>query len=215
MSPSAMVFGCNGVFADNKYRNDPDNPLTADQLTVLADLENQMVSALNRGMAKHGNTSAGWHDTSLYYQNNAEGQAWNRYAEFLHKNTVSIDGKNYGFAFDDQGGQASDIGVGSFTNATITLGPWSVGSGPEPPPPTPSRWSQRLFMSSTIFSSVPPTSSQATNSAAVDAAIVDSTNDDANAIVSGGAVGDASGQTGDDLPRNAVSMRGLISSRGR
>lgn len=123
LSPSMMVFSCNGVFADNTFRTSDYTPT---QLKVLADIENQIVSALNRGVALSpaSGGSGSWSDPSIYYNNNPDSQVWNRYAEFLHKSTVSIGGKNYGFAFDDQQGQASDIGVGSFLGATITLGPW-------------------------------------------------------------------------------------------
>jgi len=160
LSPSDMVFSCNGVFADNTFRPN----MNATQQTTLATLENKVVSALNRGVALlPGYTSSGagsWDDSSVYYGNNASGQVWNEYAQFLHKSSVSIGGLNYGFAFDDQAGQASDIAVASFDSATITLSPWATGTPPSPPnppdpptPPTPppvppSRVSLRDFMTS-------------------------------------------------------------------
>ncbi len=181
LSPSEMVFACNGVFADQKYR---PAGYSADQLKVLADLENQMVSALNRGVALlpgySGSTTDptnSWKDTSLYYQNNTDGQVWNRYAQFLHKSDVSIDGLNYGFPFDDQAGQASDIGVGTFTNATIKLGGWENNpteaasqrslissnlitsgstSSPSVPSSSPTVLSLRMFLSS-YFAAATPT----------------------------------------------------------
>lgn len=161
MSPSTMVFSCNGVFADNTFRT---ADYTADQLKVLADLENQIVSALNRGVAQlQGYTVSGtnsWKDGGLYYENNPTGQVWNHYAQFLHKDDVSIDGKNYGFAFDDQDGHASDIGVASFSSVTATLGPWAAHDNPDPPdppnPPDPRDISQRLFLASTLRSEEPP-----------------------------------------------------------
>jgi hypothetical protein len=64
---------------------------------------------------------------------------------------------NYGFAFDDQAGQASDIGVAGADSVTITLAPWATGLNPNPDPgpgpdPTPGRGlSQRWFLSSTVF----------------------------------------------------------------
>lgn len=124
-SPTEMVFSNNGVFADNSFRK-ASYP-TADQQKVLGDLENQIVSALNRGVAlRPGYTVSGagsWKDASLYYENNGDGQVWNRYAQFLHQDSISIDGLNYGFAFDDQAGQASDIGVAGVDSVTITLAP--------------------------------------------------------------------------------------------
>jgi len=141
LSPSEMVFACNGVFADNSFRT-AAYP-TPDEQKVLADLENQIVSALNRGVAQlqginhttPSDTSNTWADHSQYYENNQQNQPWNHYAQFLHQTTVSIDGKNYGFAFDDQDGYASDIAVASFTSARIVLESWSDDT-PPPAPPT-------------------------------------------------------------------------------
>jgi hypothetical protein len=132
LSPTQMVFNCNGVFADNTFR--AGESLT--QQTTLADLENQIVSALNRGVALLPGYSASgagtWADSSEYYNNveNTTGQPWNQYAQFLHQLGVSIGGKNYGFAFDDQDGNASDIGVSTFTSATITFAPWGTVANP-------------------------------------------------------------------------------------
>ena len=160
-SPTEMVFSNNGGFADNSFRK-ATYP-TADQQKVLGDLENQIVAALNRGVAlRPGYSVSGansWKDASLYYENNGDGQVWNRYAQFLHQDSVSIDGLNYGFAFDDQAGQASDIGVSGVDSVTITLAPWATdlnpnpGPGPGPnPDPTPGHGlSQRWFLASTIF----------------------------------------------------------------
>jgi hypothetical protein len=145
-----MVFACNGVFADNTFRKAQYS--TVSQQKVLADLENQMVSALNRGVgllqgvndADPSDTANTWEDGSLYYNNNPDDQVWNRYAQFLHQDSVSIDGKNYGFAFDDQDGYASDIGVGSFDSARIVLESWSDST----PPPPPTEQSMRDFLAS-------------------------------------------------------------------
>ncbi len=129
LSPSEMVFSCNGVFADNKYRS---GEYTADELVTLANLENQIVSALNRGVAllpgyDASDPTGTWADGSKFYTTD---QNHNRYAEFMHRDDISIGGLAYGFAFDDQGGHASDIGVASFSDVTITLGPWAAKSSP-------------------------------------------------------------------------------------
>lgn len=154
LSPSEMVFACNGVFADNTFR-EAAYP-TDDEQKVLADLENQVVSALNRGVAQlqginHTDpsvTANTWADHGQYYENNQQNQPWNHYAQFLHQTTVSIDGKNYGFAFDDQDGYASDIAVDDFNSARIVLETWS-DSTPDPPHPTPpGGLSMRDFMAS-------------------------------------------------------------------
>ena len=156
LSPSAMVFSCNGVFADNTGRNS----YSAAQQKVVADLENQIASALNRGVAQLTSYTAdgtnSWLDTSKYYGQNTTGQVWNQYAQFLHKADVSIDGLNYGFAFDDKGAQSSDVGVASFNSVTVTLGAWSATPAPPPPPPPtppqlPSKsYSMRQFIASRL-----------------------------------------------------------------
>lgn len=163
-SPSSMVFSCNGVFADNAGRSS----YSLVQQTVVADLENQMASALNRGVAQIDGYSVSsadsWLDTSQFYGhvNPSQGtqQVWNEYAQFLHEQDISIDGLNYGFAYDDKGAQSSDVGVTSFESVTLTLGAWSntpgpgpgPGPGPDPGPAPifPGGYSQRSFMSSTF-----------------------------------------------------------------
>jgi hypothetical protein len=70
----------------------------------------------------------------------------------LHKHSVSIDGKNYGFAFDDQQGHASDIGVGSFNSARIVLESWSDDTSTAPPSPSPSTISIRDLLASYLTS---------------------------------------------------------------
>jgi Ca2+-binding RTX toxin-like protein len=86
----------------------------------LGNLENQVVSALNRGVATRN--IADWDDPTKYYN---EG-AYNVYAQFFHQNGVTINNQAYAFAFDDQQGQASDISVAKFASATITLGAWTT-----------------------------------------------------------------------------------------
>jgi hypothetical protein len=48
-TPAEMVFGCDGVFASNKV--DPDLNYNGDHEGAIADIENSIVSALNRGIA--------------------------------------------------------------------------------------------------------------------------------------------------------------------
>jgi len=136
LSPSQMVFATNGVFSDSATTGPVRPGMSVNQAAILADLENQIVSALNRGvaLATDGSGNAAWDGTGSnpYYTtgpgNNNTG-VWNRYAEFLHKPTVSIPGPwdanvglNYGFGFDDQQGQSSDIEADNYGPVTITLG---------------------------------------------------------------------------------------------
>lgn len=127
-SPSMMVFGCNGCFADQAYQPS----LNSDQQTVLATIENQIVSALNRGVALlpgYNSSSPGtgdWGDSSQYYKTN---QPYNLYAAFFHNigikpPGITINGQAYAFPFDDQTNQSTDISVPSFTNATIVIQPF-------------------------------------------------------------------------------------------
>ena len=136
LSPSQMVFATNGVFSDSATTGPVRSGMNVNQAAILADLENQIVSALNRGvaLAADGAGNAAWDGTGSnpYYTtgpgNNNTG-VWNRYAEFLHQATVSIPGPwnanvglNYGFGFDDQQGQSSDIEAQNNGPVTITLG---------------------------------------------------------------------------------------------
>jgi hypothetical protein len=242
LSPSMMVFGCEGVFADNKYR--PDGEYTADELKILADLENQMVSALNRGVGLlQGYTVSGadsWEDTSKYYENNPDGQVWNRYAQFLHKDTVSIDGKNYGFAFDDQDGQASDISSDSFSSITITLGEWADNDNPDPgpgptpdpdpdpnpdPDPTPTPNSNLISQRMLLSSYIDPEHSPEGDSQSVQSfsllASEDSSQVDANALVMAALAAEEDDSDDDELNDDEVeellldmlpSVRSLLSS---
>ncbi len=155
LSPSAMVFGCNGVFADNAGRAG----FSTTQMKIVADLENQMVSALNRGVAQLTGYAAdptdAWLDTTKYYGANDTGQVWNQYAQFLHLPDVSVQDLNYGFAYDDKGAQSSDVGVSNFSAVTLTLGPWDASPNPNPnpnpnPDPISRGYSQRNYMASRL-----------------------------------------------------------------
>lgn len=115
-SPSLMVFACNGVFADSATRAG----LSADQQKILGNLENQIVSSLNRGVSTLAPSD--WDDPAMYYN----AGAYNVYAQFFHDNAITINNQAYAFAFDDQQGQASDISVAKFSSATITLGSWTT-----------------------------------------------------------------------------------------
>lgn len=153
-SPTAMAFNANGVFADNAVRPvDADLHYwnTPDQDKILANLENQLSAAINRGVALL--PSSEWQDSGNYYKEQYTGDheliepaVWNNYAQFLHLPSVSLAGLNYGFPYDDQAGQASDIGVSSFNSVTITLGAWNNEMPPTQPPS--SQVSIRSFLAS-------------------------------------------------------------------
>jgi F5/8 type C domain/Beta-1,3-glucanase/Putative Ig domain len=89
---TAQVFGCGGTLAGNP----------------------QLCAALNRHVA--GETTAQQQNPANYYQ---AGPA-NYYAEFWHQN--AINGKQYGFPYDDYAGQSSDISVTNPQYAVVAIG---------------------------------------------------------------------------------------------
>src|SRR5262249_54008184 len=106
LSAGEQVFANNGVFADNGLRF--GNSLKS---TVLGNLENQVVSALTRGVAgiatpsSYANTTAFWTDPVQAFP---DGQKSNLYAKFLHTGKINgtsifIDGRVYAFPYADQG----------------------------------------------------------------------------------------------------------------
>ncbi len=110
-----MVFANNGVFADNVQQY----PTDVEKSTILGNLENQLVSAMSRGVAHLA--YADWLDTSKQYVAPATA---NYYAGFFHQATVSIGGFAYGFAFDDQGNASTDMSTPGVSQVCIRLG-WS------------------------------------------------------------------------------------------
>ncbi len=134
---SAMVFACNGIFADNVPRYGSPGPsltsMSALQSSLLANIENQLVSALNRGIANaattaYPDTTAAWAGAGhlAFYPASA---AANFYAGYLHATVagvqVSVGGLAYGFAYDDQGGQSSTQAVTDPQAISIALRPWA------------------------------------------------------------------------------------------
>jgi hypothetical protein len=113
-SPSEMVFAAHEVFADNVSQF----PSDATASKILGNLENQLVAALNRGVAM--NPSNTWGDNTTFYKN----ATYNWYAHFFHNTAYSIDAKAYGFPYDDQAEQSSDFAVNGLTQLTLTLGLW-------------------------------------------------------------------------------------------
>ena len=125
----AMVFGNNGVFADSGTQF----PSNADAATVLANLENQIASALNRGVAtlaptsgKAGYTSNYWYTETKWYP---KGKPQNIFALFMHCGSVSASnyifvqpnpsaknarglsmGQAYGFGYDEDPGTVPNLG---------------------------------------------------------------------------------------------------------
>lgn len=110
------VFANAGVFADNTIQFS-----SYGQQQILGNIENQLVSAMNRGVATQPYSV--W-TAGPYYP--AGGTA-NWYAAFLHQDSITIDGHAYGFAFDDQGGNSTDLSINNPKVLTITLSSWKKG----------------------------------------------------------------------------------------
>jgi hypothetical protein len=139
-TPGAMVFGCDGTFADNTLQFPGSDPsqytvsLTNLKSNLLGNIENQIVSAINRGVALRPTSE--WGDVHYFYKYDPlynPDSIWNYYAQYFHEQYVSIDGKTYGFAYDDQKGQSSDFGMAPLQGMLITLGSWEDAVNVLPP----------------------------------------------------------------------------------
>jgi hypothetical protein len=133
-SVGEQVFANNGVFADNAVR------ASGIESDILGNLENQVVSALTRGIAnvprpsQYATTTAFWSDPAQAFP---AGQKASLYAKFLHTGKVGssdifIGGRVYAFPYSDQGDQASYFTVSHPTSVSVTLGAW--GGTPVAPP---------------------------------------------------------------------------------
>lgn len=107
------VFANNGVFADNGLQY-PTNG-TASQ--ILGNIENQIVAAMSRGVALL--PYASWSNTAGFYP---AGGIANYYAAFLHQTSVTVGGQAYGFPFDDQGNNSTDMTSLNTTQLIVTIG---------------------------------------------------------------------------------------------
>ncbi len=87
-SPGEMVFGNDGAFDDAANQLDPTTgkALSANQRSALGNIEDQLVAALNRGIADvsfSGDTTTAWTTASHFYPSGHEANA---YAAFMHSN---------------------------------------------------------------------------------------------------------------------------------
>ncbi|MEN6438980.1 MAG: hypothetical protein ABFD97_10395 [Syntrophobacter sp.] len=128
MTSGAMVFGNYGLFADAAVQF----PSDGDSQAVLGNLENQIVSALNRGVANlapatgpAGRTSNYWYKEAKWYP---EGPAQNLFSLFMHTGRIAktpifvrpnpatrnargqLMGQAYGFAYDESPAVLQKIG---------------------------------------------------------------------------------------------------------
>jgi len=135
-----MVFANAGVFADSGQQTG----LTITQQTILGNIEDQLVTALNRGCAllplasTYSDNTEMWQDPSQHYP---AGQTANAYGEFMHTyqsagNTIFYGAKNppqsltyglaYAIAYDDQGNLSTTMTVvNDITSPRVTLSAWN------------------------------------------------------------------------------------------
>ncbi|MFO0847279.1 MAG: beta-1,3-glucanase family protein [Gemmataceae bacterium] len=121
-----MVFSNDGVFTDAGRQPAGVIPAVPNAVAVMADLGNQVVVALNRGVAIKYSTTADWTNPDHYYP---AGEPANLFAAFLHTYQIGgkdifIDRKAYVLAYDDQGGQNPSLDLLAQTQITTTLGRW-------------------------------------------------------------------------------------------
>ena len=109
------VFGCDGRLA-------------APNDQVVGPIARSLCAAFHRSTLGFINT-APTYDASQFYVNTPT----DSYAKTMHANMV--DGRAYGFAFDDVGNFESLVHDGDPRSASVTIAPF--GSGPPPPPPPP------------------------------------------------------------------------------
>lgn len=127
LTSGAMVFGNIGVFADDVVQF----PSDGDSQTVLANLENQIVTALNRGVATLGPASGSPGYTSDYWNRETgwypRGKPQNLFSLFMHTGQVGktpifvqpnprvqnarkeFMGQAYGFAYDESPGPVPGV----------------------------------------------------------------------------------------------------------
>jgi len=108
------VFNCDGRLAA------PNNDVGA--------ISRSLCAALNRSTLGYIHTQPTYNASQFYTRS-----ITNHYSKIVHANMV--DGKAYGFAFDDVGAFESLVHDGDPRSAGIILSPFGAGGG-NPPPPT-------------------------------------------------------------------------------
>lgn len=115
---TSNVWGCDGVF------NAPNTPPF-----IEAEIKRTLCTALVRGTLGTFDVEPNY-VASNFYKNSAP----NHYSRIIHEHMV--DGKAYGFAYDDVGGFESLVHDGDPQSAGIIISPFGAG-GTQPPPPPP------------------------------------------------------------------------------
>ena len=104
------VLGCAGSMASGVAGS---TPALQDENAVQLQLQNQICSAINRGVLA---TPANWASASTYYATTPA----NDYSRFWHNH--SLGGLAYGFAYDDNNSQSTTITTQQPEHMTFTIG---------------------------------------------------------------------------------------------
>jgi len=104
------VFLCNGAF---------NGTGSGTAFQIDANIKNQVVSALNRGIMPLATGGKLCDSTNFYVTTSDNGGLYNGFSHKLHEN--SCDGLCYGFAYDDQCDQSSDVSVNNPVTFKVTI----------------------------------------------------------------------------------------------
>jgi hypothetical protein len=107
-----------------------DGALSAPNDLVVGPIARTLCAAMHRTTLGRLDTQPSGGSADFY-----QGAITNHYSRLVHENMV--DGKAYGFAFDDVQAQESLVSSGDPRGAAIVLSPFGAGSGTTPPPPPP------------------------------------------------------------------------------
>ena len=120
-SASQMIFACDAIFADNIERSAIG--MSQSQEVILADLENSISAAFNRGIAL--NPASTWSDTSAWYP---ETGTYNYWVEYWHQTELTYNELAYAFPYDDKFGASTNLNFSNVGLAQIILGDWSAAA---------------------------------------------------------------------------------------
>ena len=134
-SASQMIFACDALFADNVVRKSYD--MNATSATVLADLENSISAAFNRGIVML--PASGWDEVTSWFPT---GETYNYWVEYWHLQGKTFNDLAYAFPYDDKFGASTNLDIAGAGLTQITLGSWGSTAG----------------ASSTTFQTIPSTS---------------------------------------------------------
>jgi hypothetical protein len=118
-SASQMIFACDAVFADNVERIGIG--MSTGQAKIVADLENSISAAFNRGIVLNGGDT--WSDSSEWFPANG---TYNYWVEYWHQDGLTVNDLAYAFPYDDRFGASTNLDTGNVGLTLITLGSWSA-----------------------------------------------------------------------------------------